>query len=67
MLGHGLGSGIEARRILASGMEGCLVSLGHHLTVPRDLGIGMRELGEKGRTGIAVIGVNDGANPLLYG
>ena len=48
--------------------RGCHVSLGgHHLTVPRTLGVGIRELGEDGRTRIAVIGVNDGASPLLHG
>ena len=67
MLGHGLGSKVEFRRILASNMEGYHVSRGHHPAVPRALGVGIRELGEDGRTEIAVIGVNDGASPLMYG
>ena len=67
VLGHDLGSGVEALRILAYDTEGRHVSLGHHLTVLRALRVGMRELEEDGWTGIAVIGVNDGANPLLYG
>ena len=66
MLGHGLGSGTGAPRVLISDMEGRAVSLGHHLTVPRALAVGMRELGEGGRTRKAGTGVNDGDNPLLF-
>ena len=67
MSGYGLGSRTEAQKVLASDPVGQVVNLGDRPTVPRALTVGMRELGESGRTREAIIGVNDGANPLLYG
>ena len=66
MLGHGLGSGTGAPRVLVSDTEGQGTSLGYRLTVLRALAVGMRELRESGRTGEAVTGVNGEASPLLY-
>jgi len=47
-------------------MEGQGVSLGYRLTVLRAQAVGMRELGEGGRTGKAGTCMKDGANLLLY-
>ena len=66
MLGHGLGLGTGAPRVLASDTEGQGISLGYCLTVLRALAVGMRELREGGRIRKTGIGVNNGANSLLY-
>ena len=43
---YGLGSGVEAPRVLTPNPEGRVVSPGNRLTVLRALAAGMRELGE---------------------
>ena len=65
MLGYGLGSGTGATRVLATDTDGRFVSLGHRLTVLRDLAVGMRELGEGGQTGEAVTSMNGGASQFF--
>jgi len=62
-----LGSGTGAPRVLTSDPVALVVSLEDRQIVLRALTVGMRELDESRQTGKAITGVNDGANPLLYG